>query len=413
MIESFKGADFLFVSYGGGHVAALAPVAQEMLHRGYEVAYLALTTAGPVVERLGIPTFSYRHLPLAATPEIQSAGIRLAQCHDANSLVPHDETIAYLGMNHTELVQTLGEGAARTEYNKRGRQAFYPVETMKKVLDAVRPRVVVTTNSPRSERAMIAAAQACAVPSLCLVDLFALQEFEWLKDPSFGNRICVLNESVRDRLVQHGRPYSDIAVTGNPAFDSLYEPEVIAAGAKRRKDCGWNDGKINILYASSVEPSRHPFTGQVGNPDLPQEIEAKLRDIVERMSELRLIVRYHPSQTCEFHPAERVEQSRAEEDVTALLHAVDVVVVASSTVGLQAHLIGRKVLNVECSVFTAGAPYSEMNIASAAKSVDDIESVLMTMIKETSTPRQRRGMINKATLAVVDELLNLHEMGNA
>ena len=49
MASIYKGR-ILLISYGGAHVNAIIPLYKELVHRGYECIYLALTTAKKVAE---------------------------------------------------------------------------------------------------------------------------------------------------------------------------------------------------------------------------------------------------------------------------------------------------------------------------------------------------------------------------
>ena len=86
---------------------------------------------------------------------------------------------------------------------------------------------------------------------------------------------------------------------------------------------------------------------------LPNKIEEVLRKFVFESDQYRLVVRYHPSDSTQFRPAKDIYLSPADEPLDALLHAVDIVVVMSSTVGLEASIVGRPVISVDRSVCTA------------------------------------------------------------
>ena len=150
----------------------------------------------------------------------------------------------------------------------------------------------------------------------------------------------MLNEAVRDFFVREGRPNDEIVITGNPAFDAIYDPAAIRAGRDLRKARGWGKGRFAILYATSTEPKRHPFTGEVGDDTLPSRIEERLRDILKDQADLDLVLRRHPNEVQEVKPGERIHVSGQAEDINMLIHAVDIVVITSSTVGAQAHLAG-------------------------------------------------------------------------
>lgn len=364
------------VAYGGGHVSMLAPIALSLQRACRPFVFLALTTAGAYLDRLDIPYMAYRHLDGAQDADVQTYGEALAQHLPVGGPVTREETVAYLGLNYRELVREHGQVQAHLLFQERGRQAFLPVHVFERLLESLKPALVVATNSPRSERAAVLAARRVGIPAVCAVDFFALQEVQWIGLHGYADRVCVLNEQVRQMFIEHGRKPEEVVVTGNPAFDRLTTTQAVEAGAQLRQDRIWNDGLITILYASQIEPVQHPFADRIGDPSLPRRIEAYLREFVGANAGFRLVVRYHPSEHEIFKPAPHVEFSPIGEDLGVLLHAADVVVVTTSTVGLEASIVGRSVISVDASIFTADAPYSEMGISKGVKAVEHLGPVL-------------------------------------
>jgi UDP-N-acetylglucosamine:LPS N-acetylglucosamine transferase len=226
-----KKVDFLFVSYGGGHLKAILPVANQLIKDGYSIKIFALTTAINDLIDSNIPYFSYKDLPEAYEEENIKLGIKLAKHLDIqnnkDNIVSYEESVAYLALNYKDLIRLYGQSKGRKMWLEEGRQIFYPIYLMKKVLNYIEPKIVISTNSPRSEKAAIRAASMLNIKSVCINDLFAIQESAWLKDNSFANKIFVLNDSVKKFLVGLGRAAEDIVVSGNPAFDSLFEKKFI------------------------------------------------------------------------------------------------------------------------------------------------------------------------------------------
>lgn len=367
----------LFVAYGGGHVALLAPVARALQKANRPFVFLALTTAGAYLEQLGIPHIGFRDFEEAHDPDVQNFGVMLAKDLPKGGSVPHEESVAYLGLNFRELAREHGEDKAHAIFKDKGRQAFLPVSLFERFLKKLHPSLLVTTNSPRCERASILAANRVGVKAICIVDLFAIQEVQWIGVPGYADRICVLNESVQKFLIEHNRNQEEIVITGNPAFDRLYSEQTINASVQLKTNRGWNGESLTILWASQIEPEQHPFTKRIGDPSLPRRIEAYLRNFLANNQNFRLVVRYHPSEREVFKNGPRIEFSPVSEDLGALLHAVDIVVVTASTVGLEASLIGRKVISVDNSIFTDDAPFSKMGISTGVQRVEDIGPELL------------------------------------
>lgn len=364
----------------------LRPVAERMLSRGHEVRYLAVTTARAAFTDSSVPLIGFDDLWAYAAPGARRFGEGLAGDLPPNGPVSLEESVAYLGMSFAELVAERGESAAREMYARHGRHAFKPVGLMRRWLEAERPDLVVATNSPRAEQAAILAAGELGIRSVCAVDLFAFQEIEWCGQPGYANRVCVLNEAVRDHFVAFGREPEEIVVTGNPAFDSLRSAAARRRGADLRRSRGWGDDERVILWASQVEPERHPFDAALeGDPSLPRRVEAELRAFVRKNRQCRLVVRYHPSERVTFEPGENIEFSPSSEPLDALLHAVDLVVVTASTVGLEAHLAGKPVVSVDASVFTPDTRYNEIGVSIGVPGPEDLQVILPRLVGDLAS----------------------------
>jgi len=406
------GCDVLLVAYGGGHVQMLLPVARILKAQGKKVVFLALTTARSVLESNEIDFITYADFPFQSDVA-KAHGVRLAAELPSNSSVPQADTAAYLGMNYESIEKKHGAAAAADLYANQGRTCFHPVDIFLKLLEQLAPRVVVATNSPRSERAAIEAAGLLSIPSVCVIDLFALREIEWIGQSGFASALCVLNAVVKTLFVQHGRSAEQVHVTGNPAFDPLFEPALEQAGQNLRIQHGWNDDPLlTVLWASQVEPEVHPFDPALkSDPQKPELVEKTLRQATASNPDIRLVVRYHPSQQCEFLPQARVCSSPPDENISALLHAVDVVVTMTSTVGLQAHLLGKPVLTFDDSVFYEDMPYSRMGISSGFNTLQSLQRHVETLsrqeLRATRIPKSSReqGLATQKICALIGGFL--------
>ncbi|MGZ5270034.1 MAG: UDP-glycosyltransferase [Ramlibacter sp.] len=369
---------WLFVSYGGGHVKALLPVALRVQALGLaQPVYLALTTAADSVRAAGLPVLGFRDFLEADDERARRKGEDLAAQLAVQAADP-SESIAYLGLSYVDLEDRLGPEAAQEAYRRYGRQALLPLGVLRRVIERVRPALVVATNSPRAERAAIETARAMGVPSACLVDLLGLWERDLLARSDYADAVCVLNEGVRRHLLAAGRPAADVHVTGNPAFDPINGPEVIAAGAALRHAQGW-EGLHVLLCATSPEPRSIPGVAGEGDPTLPRRIESALLEAVRANPRLALWVRRHPSETAADeiaaldHP--RIRVSARTDPLHACIHASDEVVVTGSTVGVEASIAGKRVTQVRGSILDHLSPYVSLGIADREVAVQDLTAV--------------------------------------
>lgn len=369
VLENIRGS-VLLLSYGGGHAAALAPVAKRLQAANVDVQVLGLTTAAAYYQARGLMTIGIAdlcgHVPGYAN--VAARGAVLAAEQASHHAVPEAESRAYLGVGYLALERELGAYEAERRYARLGRQAFLPRDFFARLFEVARPSVVVATSAPRAERAALEMAFAAGVPSLCVVDLYAPFEIEWCAAPRFAHRICVLNDAVADRFRKHGAKDDRLVVTGNPAFDRLGALDIPAARARYRKAHGLAETDRLVVWISQPEPAIHPFSGAAGDPNLPLQIERQLADQFAGEPCVHLLMRLHPSE--DRPPAVeqlRLRYSRSDEPLDDVLCAADCIVTTSSTVGLEAALIGVPVVQITNSVFSPDLPLAELGFATAAE----------------------------------------------
>jgi hypothetical protein len=398
---------WLFVTYGGGHIAMVLPVAQRVRELGIaRPLVLALTTAQVPSRAAGLETVGFADFARPEDAPALAHGAQLLIGLSSSNADPR-ESAAYLGLSYADLVEQLGADAAAQAYRTFGRQCFHPLPTLRRILQAVSPSLVVATNSPRAERAAIEAAGELSIPSVCLVDLFAIDEKRWIGQPGYANRVCVLNESVRQTFLAEGRAPDEVVVTGNPAFDRLFDPahRQAAIAVRHRLNAG---GRKVVLYAPSPEPQRHPVREQVGNERLPHEVLAHLLVWSRGRPDVVLAVRPHPSQAQEISLPEDENAVLTAQDwpLEPLLHSSDAVCVTVSTVGLQAWLIGKPVVQVPGSMFDDGAPFAAMGIARSAP-MAVVGAAMDAALVETASERTPQVPAVPQVVKVLSQTANL------
>jgi UDP-N-acetylglucosamine:LPS N-acetylglucosamine transferase len=398
----------LFVTYGGGHVNALLPVIQYLRkHRPeFELHVLGLTTAAAKLAAAGIPALGFRDFVEPQDARALARGRDLARDLPPGQVAP-EESVAYLGISYQELVEELGEAAAAERYADVGRFAFLPVKFLRRVLDRVRPDLLIATNSPRAERASIIAARQRGIPAICLGDLFLGFEMEWLRSNDYADRLLVLCESVKDRLIAAGRTPSHIVVTGNPAFDALAEPRWEQVAQDLRRTRGWEGRKV-VLWMSHTMPWFPPARDEICNA---------LIAAAQRHPEWQLVLRTHPSEPplAQALPENVAQSDPHTQPPAAILRATDVGVTMLSTMGLEAILLGVPM------VTTAIAPpvkptfidldyenyLRRMGLAVVATTLEEIEPAICMALQTRPDHRSALPPLGTATQAVAAQICEL------
>lgn len=365
---------FLFVAYGGGHIASCLPVANFLKCRGHQVDILALTTARDYAVARNWMPLGFKDFISTNDVEALKVGAKL-MIDEANGLVSREESQAYLGLNYLDLVAELGAAKAEIEYAEKGRQAFLPVRTLKKILRKLQPDILVTTCSPRSEYAALIASAELGIPSVCLLDLPDAHMLARVANAPGVRAICVSNSIAKEMLLHRGVDPELVHVTGNPAFDDLRNVDEVQVG-NYRKTLNVSTQSRVLVWASQPEPAIHPINGKFSDPQLPTKIEMTLREWVRRRKDVRLVIRFHPNESKYFLPQKNVHLSKREDDLRVLLNACDGLITMTSTVALQAASLGKPVLSVDLSVFTDDMPLSTLGFSRGISAICGISSAL-------------------------------------
>ncbi len=407
ILDTIRGHIF-FVTYGGGHAAALAPVAQLLRQRDVPVTILGLTTAGGYFNRMGLASLGVKDL-VEHVPGYEFAvatGERLVEGRPRHSAVSAEETAAYMGVGYTALEKWAGVEDAKRLFVRSDRQAFRPVDFFVRLFEIAPPAALVGTNSPRSERAAFEAARDRGIPALCLVDLYAAFEIEWCASEKYADRICVLNDAVRDQFIERGVPPAKVTVTGNPSFDRIGRLDANALRRQYREKLGLDGDDRLLVCISQPEPERHPFSGVTGETSLPTDIERKFAAAFAHDNKVHLVFRLHPSE--DRGPSvdgARLRYGTVEEPLDDILCAADCVVTCSSTVGLEAAMLGVPVVQITRSIFSADLPLAKMGYARPADTLEEAVDEIRAAFTKPHPPCPEGQF--EATKRVADAIVDL------
>lgn len=371
----------LLASYGGGHANMILPVFKSLQQRSdISPELMAFTGARFLFDESHVPYFSFKDtLEFQTSKRAAALGRQLVD--NTTSLLPTEETIAYMGSSMEDLIQTHGETEAFELFNTHGRSAFLPVAFFKALLIREKYNLVVTTNSPRSEKALVYAAQELGIPTVVIVDLFDQREFaDRTAHPGYGTRICVLNEYVKNEMIKLGRPADEIVVTGNPAFDKLAAPELQSEATEIRHARNWGDKKI-ILWARGND---------LESLELSPIVEQRLADFARTSPDTILVIRPHPNEnltSLEF-PRNAFVSTR-HDPLPPLLQAADVVITMLSTVGLEGALLGKPLVQLRMTKNSHASPYVELGVAIGASSLEEMIDCVSTHLNEGQRSKNR------------------------
>jgi hypothetical protein len=401
----------LFVTYGNGHIAKVAPVVKALEDKGVRCTVLAMTLGYSQSLKLGMQPIGYKDLMHLVDADAAMKYGRMLWPENQHPDVDEMESCAYLGINYLEWVETYGEEEAAARYKKGGRRSFMPVRFMGTLIDYLQPAVVVSTSSPRSEQAAIEAAVERGVPSLTMLDVFAMPHDTYLHHQVYADRITAPSPLAAQQLRNAGIDPAKIRVTGCPAYDSLRDTSLAPLGTELKRRLGW-EGLSVLLWAGSLEQDETGVPEAFYGTKFGVLVEQRLREYVASHPGTALIVRYHPTQYNVFPDLgkqERVYVSNPVEDrLLPQLHAADTVIVQTSTVGFESALLGKRLLCLSFSprVINTEYDFSQLGIAESVPSLDD----LLPVLDRARAPLSDLGGFpppGPATPRVCDEILEL------
>lgn len=385
----------LFVTYSNGHDTMILPLIPLLQKAGIETVTLALTSASTVFAAEGLPYKAFSNYVTSADEPALKIGEELVKAmHSTQSGIKREESIAYLGLNYTDLIKQHGEAQAKTLFEAKGRHAFLPLYFMERVIREEKPDLVVTTNSPKSERAAVAVAKKLGIPTLSMVDLFGIHHFH----PLEADYITIINEKVKENMIDEGvdPKGKTFWITGNPAFDTAFDY------------CNKNERKTLLPDISKDEkvvlwidmPSYWNLKERKTHVRSNEEILCDLNDLTQATKKggARLLVYPQPSQDHSIYEkwmkgAPSHVSFAAALPIYSLLSAVDVVATYTSIISIEALLMGKRLIQLKYQPGRSDMPLGEWGLAWQAETPQELETVMWNALND-----------NKAWLKMQDRI---------
>ena len=290
----------LFVTYGGGHMKIIEPIAKKLLQdKNIDFKILALTSANKYLvnsfnKNIVKKTSDYSFLFDDMVHEVLQYGLEfLEDNYTPNGLVTKKETIYYIGLSFYDLIQRVGKAKAYELYKYKKRQSFLPVSIIKKILEYEEIDIVVSTTSPRFEQASLIAGNQLNIKTLQVLDLFA----EVYPLPE-ANHIVVMNESVKNGLISQNLYDKNYYTLGQPAIENTVKNiEVLNRGTLNQKVNINTKNKI-LLFATqrlSVVNKEFKIISSLAYNLVYDDMFNLLNNLTIKYN-LNIIIRLHPNE---------------------------------------------------------------------------------------------------------------------
>jgi CDP-glycerol glycerophosphotransferase (TagB/SpsB family) len=245
--------------------------------------------------------------------------------------------------------------------------AFYPLSVMQRIFDQINPDFVLTTNSPRAEAAAIETANIRGINNLIVTDLFTGLSHYKLK----AKNITFLNKVAQDMFTRDGlvnMEDSQFHYTGNPAFDKILS-------MPKEKDAGWLKSifpsidlrKRPLILHADMPAYWHPAK-QCSHTKTKSETLEELNACYEATiaNNAIYLIRPHPSQILAPYRSWLEDKKNAylaaDCDLHTLLINIDLLLTRTTTVGLEAAYLDKRILQLDCT-FHSDMPLKGMGIA--------------------------------------------------
>jgi hypothetical protein len=289
----------LFVAYGGGHINIIDLIADQLLlDNNIEFKILALTTAydkvidkysNKIVKRI----LDYKTIFKNDLYKIKQYGLEiLEENYNENSNISKEETIIYLGCSMFDLVQQYGYKKAQKIYKEKKRQAFLPIETMKKILKYENTDIVVSTTAPRFEQASFIAANELNIETIEVLDLFG----ELYPLPEAKHIVCI-NKNVELSLKSQGLKNRNYYHIGQPAIEQTIN-KILEIDKKILKKILNLKKNIVLLYATqqpNIYNDDFSYNSFAGYETINNNI-FRIFDVLNQQFNIDIILRIHPNE---------------------------------------------------------------------------------------------------------------------
>ena len=361
--------------YGGGHAEIIKEVYKNLINiPDIEITILALTTSKYKFEQEKIPykliTDYYNE---KEEKFIYELGENFCTTNDIDTSIGKDETYLYHGYALYELEKKYSKEKIKEGFKKFGRAIFLPIQFMERVLKNENPNLVITTNSPRYEKAALIAAKNLGIISLSIEDLFGVEYKQLTVDIAnffeninyntiYGNYLCILTDEAKNNL--NKEKVNKVFVTGNPSFDKTIKY--------------FNNNKILSEKNSKV------LCFLTQNHPEKLDILEKLIEIVDK-KDFNLIVKIHPNESKEDYL--KVVQSLTKnkekifietENLYENILKSDIVVTIDSTAALEAAILGKPIIGKKNNQI----PFERIDIGIEYDDVSQIGECVEKLLKD-------------------------------
>lgn len=361
------------VCYGGGHAQIIKEVYKNLIDiPNIQIVILALTMSKYIFDRDSIP---YKQISdyydEENEKEIYNLGKNFCIKNNIDTLIGEKETYLYHGYSLFELEKKYGEKKVDEGFKKLGRRIFLPLSFMKKIIEKEAPNLVITTNSPRFEKAALIVSKEMQIKTLSIEDLFGVEDERMSKEVAaffndqiyenvYGDYLCIISEESKKNLTV--QKINKIFITGNPSFDKALKLFLSGGSKEEVKD-------ITICFLSQNRPEKFLLIEE-------------LVKIIERKSNYNLIIKIHPNEKKEEYLKKlnkKIDKVIVEDSnlYTNILRS-NIIITIDSTSALEAAVLDKPIIAKRNDLI----PFKEMNLGMEYENIDELEGMIEKILND-------------------------------
>jgi hypothetical protein len=342
----------LFVAYGAGHINIINLIARGLLNeKTVDFKILALTTGydkivdnypSGIVKKIS----DYKKLFASNIDEILFYGKELlGDTYNDNIGISKNDLIFYLGISMFDLVKVYGLRKAKELYKIHNRNIFLPIDTMKKILIEENIDIVVSTTSPRFERASLIAGRELQLETVQIIDLFSQ-----LSCPPEAKHIITMSESISHDLRKKYNHNAKYYALGQPVVEESVKNILSINKFSVRNKLNLNHSKSVVLFASQVPIAHDDKCNTIGIIDY-QKTNDKVFSVLDNLyknENIEILFRLHPNENYQeymhyFKVYPYIKYINKELTLYESIAVADYIITPFSTVGLEAVSAGKTV----------------------------------------------------------------------
>ena len=256
-------------------------------------------------------------------------------------------------------------------------QAIGCVETVNHIIDVERPNIIMVMNETLMLGAVVAlVSESRGLPTVDVEFGAGIGEKIDVPIPTSiseaVDKVVVWGEAMRASAIA-GRKISPdrVVVAGSPSFDDAVRRMKDFREEKFRREMALEAGKSTILFAS--QPVQSPVTAEIR-----EQLVRCVYRAIRGLPDIQFVVKLHPGEGFDLHHELRREMGLGNVVITKdvnlyhLFGICDVVIVCTSTVGLEAMIMDRPVIDVNLAGMSDGLPYVERGAAIGVRREEEL-----------------------------------------